>query len=417
MEIKDQIRQIAVAAKNALPVLAAASSAQKNAALLAAAEEIVKNKQKILQANERDLTSLRCSAPSPMRERMVLNDARVLAMADGLKKIAELTDPVGQILKTWAAPAGFTIEKVTVPLGVLCVIYESRPNVTADAAALCLKSGNTVILRGGADSFNSSFAIWQCLREGLKKANLPAECIQMVPVKDREAVGELLKLDDLIDVIIPRGGKSLIERLSKETRIPMFKHLAGVCHTFVEKSADIDMAAKVAVNAKMRRTSICGATETLLLDKNLPSESAKKVVDALIAAGCEVRGDAFVKTLNPKVKPAAEDDWGAEYLDAIINAKQVDGVKGAAAHIAKYGSAHTESIITSDGAAAEEFLNAVDSAVVMHNASTQFCDGGEFGFGGEIGISTGRLHARGPVALEQLVTFKYKVRGNGHVRK
>jgi len=415
--MNNQIREIALAAKNALPVLAAASAAQKNAALLAAADEIVQNKQKILQANERDLRSLKCSVPAPMRERMVLNEARVTAMADGLKKIAQLPDPVGQILKTWTAPAGFTIEKVTVPLGVLCVIYESRPNVTADAAALCLKSGNTVILRGGADAFNSSFAIWECLRDGLKKAGLPPECAQTVPDKSREAVGELLKLDDLIDVIIPRGGKSLIERLSKETKIPMFKHLAGVCHTFVEKNADAGMAAKVVVNAKMRRTSICGATETLLLDKNLPTESAKKVVDALINSGCEVRGDAFVQTLNPKVKPAAETDWGTEYLDAIINAGQVDGVAGAAAHIAKYGTAHTESIITSDAAAAEKFLNSVDSAVVMHNASTQFCDGGEFGFGGEIGISTGRLHARGPVALEQLVTFKYKVRGEGHVRK
>ncbi|MDR0292472.1 MAG: glutamate-5-semialdehyde dehydrogenase [Elusimicrobium sp.] len=417
MDIKEQVRELAAAAKNAFPVLAAAPRAQKDAALNFAAEEILKNKQKILEANERDLKSLTCSVPAPARERMTLTDTRVDAMADGLKQIAALEDPVGKILKSWTAPAGFKIEKASVPLGLLCVIYESRPNVTADAAALCIKSGNTVILRGGADAFNSSYAIWQCLREGLKKAGLPPECAQMVPSKSRDAVGELLKLDGLIDVIIPRGGKNLIERVSAETRIPTFKHLNGICHTFVEKNADIDMAAKVVVNAKMRRVSICGATETMLLDKTLPAGGAKKIVAALISAGCEVRGDAFVQTLNSEVKPAAEQDFGAEFLDAVISAKQVDGVKGAAEHIAKYGSSHTESIITGDAAAAEEFLNSVDSAVVMHNASTQFCDGGEFGFGGEIGIATGRLHARGPVALEQLVTFKYKVKGNGHTRK
>ncbi|MCL2888063.1 MAG: glutamate-5-semialdehyde dehydrogenase [Elusimicrobia bacterium] len=417
MNLQEEIRQIVVAAKNAFPVLAVAQRAQKDAALNFAAEEIIKNKQKILQANEQDLESLNCSVPAPVRERMTLTAARIDAMAESLKQIATLEDTVGKILKSWTAPAGFKIERVSVPLGVLCVIYESRPNVTADAAALCIKSGNAVILRGGADAFNSSYAIWQCLQEGLKRAGLPPECAQMVPSKSRDAVGELLKLDDLIDVIIPRGGKSLIERVSKETRIPTFKHLNGICHTFVEKNADIDMAAKVVVNAKMRRTSICGATETLLLDKALPEDSAKKIIDALIASGCEVRGDAFVQKLNPKVKPAAPTDFGTEFLDAIISAKQVDGVKGAAEHIAKYGSSHTESIITSDAKAAEEFLNSVDSAVVMHNASTQFCDGGEFGFGGEIGIATGRLHARGPVALEQLTTFKYKVKGEGHIRK
>lgn len=416
MNIAEEVLRVARAARAAQGALAAASTDTKNKAINFAAEEIEKNASAILKANEADLAALGPQTSAPMRERMTLNPARVQAMADGLKQVANLPDPVGKVLKSWTAPNGFKIEQVSTPIGVTCVIYESRPNVTADAAALCLKSGNAVILRGGADSFNSAYEIFKCIQTGLERAGLPKTGVQMVPFKSREAVGELLKLDTLIDVIIPRGGKSLIERISKESRIPLFKHLNGICHTYVHKDADIDMAVKLVLNAKLRRVSICGATETLLLDKDLSKENSKKIIDALISAGCEVRGDAFVQTLNDKAVPALEEDWSTEYLEAIISAKQVDGVKEAAKHIAKYGSEHTESIVTGSSSAAEEFLNLVDSAVVMHNVSTQFTDGGEFGFGGEIGISTGRLHARGPVALEQLTIFKYKVRGNGNTR-
>lgn len=416
MNIAEQIKKIVVRAREVQPLLAAASCKIKDDAINFAAEEIIKNKDFILKANASDLAALSDGVSAPMRDRLTLNSARIDAMAEGLNTVAALPDPVGRSLKSWRAPRGFNIEQVSTPIGVACVIYEARPNVTADAAALCLKAGNAVILRGGSDSLRSSLAILECMHKGFERAGLEKDCVQMVAVGSREAVGELLKLDAYIDVVIPRGGKSLIERISGESKIPLFKHLNGVCHTYVHKSAEIDMAVNVAINAKMRRTSICGATETLLLDKELDAGDAKKIIDAFIAAGCEVRGDAFVQALNSGVKPALEEDWSAEYLDAVISAKQVDGVKAAAAHIAKYGSSHTESIIASDAAAAEEFLNLVDSSVVMHNVSTQFCDGGEFGFGGEIGISTGRLHARGPVALEQLTIFKYKVRGDGNIR-
>ncbi len=416
MVLAEEIKNLVLSARAALSALATASALVKNNAINFAAEEIVAREAEILKANAEDLAALAEGTSAPMRERMTLNPARVLAMAEGLKTVALLPDPVGQTIKKWTAPNGFEIERVSTPIGLLCVIYESRPNVTADAAALCLKSGNAVILRGGSDSIKSSLAIFSCIQTGLERAGLPKDCAVMVPFKEREAVGELLKLDTLIDVVIPRGGKNLIERISKESNIPMFKHLNGICHTYVHQDANIDMAVKVVLNAKLRRVSICGATETLLLDSDLPKESAKKIVDALLEAGCEVRADAYTQSLNNKVTAALEEDWGTEYLDAIISVKRVSGVKEAAAHIARYGSSHTESIITEDSAAAEEFLNLVDSAVVMHNVSTQFCDGGEFGFGGEIGISTGKLHARGPVALEQLTTFKYKVRGNGNTR-
>ena len=337
-------------------------------------------------------------------------------MAKGLEDIATLPDPVGQEIARWQRPNGLDIARVRVPLGVIGVIYESRPNVTADAGGLCLKSGNATILRGGSESLKSSTAILECLHQGLVDAGLPEQCIQMVPTADRDAVGILFTMNDFIDVIVPRGGRSLIERAIAECRIPLFQHLEGLCHTYVDGAANLTMARKIVLNAKMRRTGICGATETLLVDRKVQATHLPALITDLLAAGCEVRGDATSQACDSRVFPAVEEDWRTEYLDAIISVKVVEGVREAIAHIGRYGSHHTDSIITDDPMVAAEFLANVDSAIVLHNASTQFADGGEFGMGAEIGISTGRLHARGPVGVEQLTTFKYIVRGAGQIR-
>jgi len=349
-------------------------------------------------------------------DRLMLDDKRIEAMAKGVEDIAALPDPVGRVLASFERPNGLKIERVATPLGVIGVIYESRPNVTADAGALCLKAGNAVILRGGSDSFHSSRAIHACLVEGLRAANLPEAAIQLVPVRDRTAVGEMLKgLGGNLDVIVPRGGKSLVARVQDEARVPVFAHLEGIVHVYVHSAADAQKAATIVRNAKLRRTGICGAAETLLVDKAAQAQLAP-LVKMLADAGCEVRGDEATRSIDARVKPASEDDWSTEYLDAIISVKVVDGLDAAMDHIEHYGSHHTDCIITEDKAAAERFLREVDSAIVLHNASTQFADGGEFGFGAEIGIATGRMHARGPVGVEQLTSFKYRVRGDGQTR-
>ncbi len=408
---------IGAAAKAAAAQLATVPSAAKNAALTAAARHIRDGHAVLLAANAKDLAAGREKGLSPaMLDRLALNDARIEAMARGLEEVAALPDPVGAIMAEWDRPNGLHIARVRVPLGVIGVIYESRPNVTADAGALCLKAGNAAILRGGSESFQSSAAIMECLAAGLSEAKLPAAAIQLVPTADRAAVGVMLTMTETIDVIVPRGGRSLIERITAESRIPLFKHLEGICHTYIDRAADLEKARKVTLNAKMRRTGICGATETLLIHKDVVATHLKPIADDLIAAGCELRGDERARKADGRIGPATEEDWSTEYLDAILSIAVVDSVDAAVAHIAKYGSEHTESIITEDDAAAERFLARVGSAIVMHNASTQFADGGEFGMGAEIGISTGKLHARGPVGVEQLTTFKYVVRGNGQVR-
>jgi glutamate-5-semialdehyde dehydrogenase len=341
----------------------------------------------------------------------------VAAIAGAIETVRDLADPVGSILESWTRPNGMTIERVRVPLGVVGIIYESRPNVTADAGALCLKAGNAAILRGGSDSHRSARAIHTALVTGLRDAGLPADSIQLIPTRDRAAVGFMLSgLDGNIDVIVPRGGKSLVARVQNEARVPVFAHLEGVCHVYVDKAADLGMAKAIVLNAKMRRTGVCGAAETLLVDRAAATTHLKPLVSMLIDAGCEVRGDDAVRKADPRAAPATEADWPTEYLDAILAAKVVDGVQGAIDHIERYGSHHTDAIVTADRAAAEKFLTEVDSAIVLHNASTQFADGGEFGFGAEIGIATGRLHARGPVGVEQLTSFKYRVRGTGQTR-
>ncbi|MGQ0677420.1 MAG: glutamate-5-semialdehyde dehydrogenase, partial [Rhodospirillales bacterium] len=353
---------------------------------------------------------------APLVERLSLDAQRVEAMARGVEEIAAFPDPVGTVLARWRRPNGLDISRVRVPLGVIGIVYESRPNVTADAGALCLRAGNAVILRGGSESFESSRAIARCLGEGLRAANLPEAAIQLVPTADRAAVGCMLTMPEFIDVIVPRGGRSLIERVTEESRIPVLAHLDGNCHVYVDGAADLGMARKIALNAKMRRTSICGAAETLLVDRRAAATHLKPLVRDLLDAGCEVRGDAAALKADPRVVPASEKDWDTEYLDAIIAVRVVEGVDGAIEHINRHGSHHTDSIVTQDGRAAERFMNEVDSGIVLHNASTQFADGGEFGMGAEIGISTGRLHARGPVGAEQLTSFKYLVRGTGQVR-
>ncbi|NWG25123.1 MAG: glutamate-5-semialdehyde dehydrogenase, partial [Pseudorhodoplanes sp.] len=365
-----------------------------------------------------DLAEAKASgATSAYLDRLALDERRVAAMADGLDMVATLDDPVGRVTESWTRPNGMTIERVRVPIGVVGIVYESRPNVTADAGALCLKAGNAAILRGGSDSLRSSRAIQSALADGLREAGLPEDAIQLVPVRDREAVGLMLRgLDGNIDVIVPRGGKSLVARVQDEARVPVFAHLEGVCHVYVDKAADLDMAKSIVLNAKMRRTGVCGSAETLLVDRAAAAKFLKPLVGMLIDAGCEVRGDEAVRAADARAKAATEDDWPTEYLDAIIAAKVVDGVDGAIAHIERYGSHHTDAIVTSDTNAAEKFLSEVDSAIVLHNASTQFADGGEFGFGAEIGIATGKLHARGPVGVDQLTSFKYRVRGTGQIR-
>ena len=405
-------------ALNAAAVLARATTEIKNDALMRAAAAIRAHRARILEANAHDVAAARAAGlGTALIDRLALDEGRIEAMVAGVAAVAALPDPVGTVAAEWLRPNGLRIQRVRVPLGVIGIIYESRPNVTADAGALCMKSGNAVILRGGTESQRSNAAVHDCLTEGLRGAGLPAECIQRVPTQERAAVGYLLAcMTDYLDVIVPRGGRSLVERVQKEARVPVIGHLDGNCHVYVDRDADVRMAETIALNAKMRRTGICGAAETLLIDRACVATHMVPVVRALLDAGCEVRGDATIQGADPRVRPASEDDWYTEYLDAIIAARVVDGVDGAIAHIARYGSAHTESIVTENEATAERFLQHVDSAIVLHNASTQFADGGEFGMGAEIGISTDRFHARGPVGVEQLTSYKYVVRGAGQIR-
>jgi len=398
-------------------VLALSPAAQRDAALAAMATSIRASEAGILAANAEDVAEAKAGATAAFIDRLALDGKRVAAMADGVEVVRKLADPVGAVMDSWTRPNGMTIERVRVPLGVVGVIYESRPNVTADAAVLCLKAGNAAILRGGSESFRSTRAIHAALTEGLRAVELPEDAIQLVPTRDRTAVGLMLAgLDGSLDVIVPRGGKGLVARVQAEARVPVFAHLEGVCHVYVDKAADLGMAKEIVLNAKLRRTGVCGAAETLLVDRAAAPAMLESLVAMLIDAGCEVRGDAAVQKADSRAKAATEDDWPAEYLDAIIAAKVVDGVDGAIAHIERYGSHHTDAIVTADWKAAEKFLREVDSAIVLHNASTQFADGGEFGFGAEIGIATGRMHARGPVGVEQLTTFKYRIRGTGQIR-
>ena len=405
-------------ARAAAHVLALAPAAQKDRALELMAAAIRAQKARILAANAEDIADARASSMSgALLDRLMLDAGRVEAMAAGIDAVRALHDPVGVITESWTRPNGMLIERVRVPLGVIGIVYESRPNVTADAGALCLKSGNAAILRGGSDSLRSSRAIVAALGEGLREAGLPEAAIQLVPTRDRAAVGLMLAgLNGAIDVIVPRGGNSLVARVQAEARVPVFAHLEGVCHVYVDKAASLEMAKKIVLNAKMRRTGVCGAAETLLVDRAAAATMLKPLVEMLIDAGCEIRGDKATQAVDNRVKPASEEDWSTEYLDAIIAAKVVDGVDAAIAHIERYGSHHTDAIVTEDKAAAEKFLAEVDSAIVLHNASTQFADGGEFGFGAEIGIATGRLHARGPVGVDQLTTFNYRIHGNGQIR-
>ncbi len=417
-DIAGVMRDIGARARAAARRLALASTADKDKALAAMADAVRAARRDILAANAEDIAEAKGrGATVAFVDRLMLDDKRVAAIADGLDVVAKLADPVGAVTESWTRPNGMRIERVRVPLGVIGIIYESRPNVTADAGSLGLKAGNAVILRGGSESFRSSRAIHAALTTGLRAAGLPEDAIQLVPTRDRAAVGLMLAgLDGAIDVIVPRGGKGLVARVQAEARVPVFAHLDGNCHVYVDKAADPAMAKTVVLNAKMRRTGVCGAAETLLVDRAAAKAQLKPLVTILLDAGCEVRGDRDTQAVDARVKPASEEDWGTEFLDAIIAAKVVDGVDDAIAHIERYGSHHTDAIITADKAAAEKFMREVDSAIVLHNASTQFADGGEFGFGAEIGIATGRMHARGPVGVEQLTTFKYRVLGSGQTR-
>jgi glutamate-5-semialdehyde dehydrogenase len=406
------------AAVDAARALSQATTAQKNAALTAAAAHIRSQAPAILAANKIDLQQAKDRGLSgAMLDRLLLDEKRVESMAKGIEDIIALADPIGVTTAEWTRPNGMRIQRVRVPLGVVGIIYESRPNVTADAGALCLKSGNAVILRGGSESTHSTRAIHECLIAGLRAAGLPVGAIQIVPTTDRAAVGYMLSsMNDYIDVVVPRGGKSLVARVQQEARVPVIGHLEGNCHVYVDREADVQMACDIVKNAKLRRTGICGSAETVLFDASGLTALAKPVLTTLLDAGCEVRGDETLQKLDARIKAATEDDWYTEYLDSIIAAKVVDGVAGAAAHIDKYGSAHTEAIVTANQATADRFLTLVDSAIVLHNASTQFADGGEFGMGAEIGISTDKFHARGPVGVEQLTSYKYVVRGSGQLR-
>jgi glutamate-5-semialdehyde dehydrogenase len=412
------MNDLAAHARAAARVLSLTSPEQKNRALAAMERAIRTHAPNILSANAEDVADVRAGgATDAFIDRLTLTQARVDAMADGVATVRDIADPVGVVTERWQRPNGMIIERVRVPLGVVGVIFESRPNVAADAGVLCLKSGNAVILRGGSDSFRSCRAIHECLVAGLREAGLPEAAITLVPTRDRAAVGLLLSgLGGGIDVIVPRGGKSLVARVEAEARVPVFAHLEGVNHVYVDHAADLEMAKSIVLNAKMRRTGVCGAAETLLIDRAGAANSARPLVKMLIDAGCEVRGDEAVQRVDARVKPASEEDWNAEYLDAIIAARLVDGVDGAIAHILKHGSHHTDAIVTEDSQAAQKFLKEVDSAIVLHNASTQFADGGEFGFGAEIGIATGRFHARGPVGVDQLTSFKYRIHGTGQTR-
>ncbi|BAM86453.1 gamma-glutamyl phosphate reductase [Bradyrhizobium oligotrophicum S58] len=411
------MNDLAQRARAAARVLSLAPAEQKNRALEAMERRIRVQADAIIAANAEDVAEAKAGGmTSSFLDRLTLTPARVAAMADGIAVVRGVADPVGVVTESWQRPNGMTIERVRVPLGVIAVIFESRPNVAADAGVLCLKSGNAVILRGGSDSFRSCRAIHQCMVEGLRESGLPEAAITLVPTRDRAAVGLLLSgLNGGVDVIVPRGGKSLVARVEAEARVPVFAHLEGVNHVYVDGAADLEMAKSIVLNAKMRRTGVCGAAETLLVDR-ASQDKIKPLVDMLIGAGCEVRGDDAVRAADARVKPASDEDWNTEYLDAIIAARVVDGVDGAIAHIHEHGSHHTDAIVTEDNAVADRFLNEVDSAIVLHNASTQFADGGEFGFGAEIGIATGKFHARGPVGVEQLTSFKYRIHGTGQTR-
>ena len=417
-DITNTLGEIGRSARAAARTMALASTAQKDRALEFMAAAIRAQSSCILAANADELAEARASGVSgAFLDRLMLDAARVEAIAAGVDMVRALKDPVGVVTESWTRPNGMTIERVRVPLGVIGIIYESRPNVTADAGALCLKSGNAAILRGGSDSLRSSRAILVTLAQGLREASLPEAAIQLIPTRDRAAVGLMLSgLDGNIDVIVPRGGKSLVARVQAEARIPVFAHLEGVCHVYVDEMASLDMAKNIVLNAKMRRTGVCGAAETLLVDRAGADKFLKPLVEMLIDAKCEIRGDRAALVVDKRVNPASEEDWSTEYLDAIIAVKVVDGVASAIEHIERYGSHHTDAIVTEDQSAADKFLREVDSAIVLHNASTQFADGGEFGFGAEIGIATGRLHARGPVGIDQLTTFKYRVHGSGQIR-
>ena len=412
------MRALGKAAKIASAELATSTSEQRDLALRSAALSLRSNKSEIQKANDNDMGDARGrKLGEAMLDRLMLDESRIESMAAALESIRELSDPIGVSTAEWERPNGLNIQRVTVPLGVIGIIYESRPNVTADAAALCLKSGNAVILRGGSESYHSNRAIYDCMREGLDAAGISTDAIQMVPTRDRSAVGYLLSsMAEWVDVVIPRGGKSLIKRVQDEARVPVIGHLEGICHVYLHSSADPDVASEVVLNAKMRRTGICGAAETVLVDASVADQLLPDVCTALTKTGCEIRGDEQVLKLVADAIPATEEDWSTEYLDSIVSIRVVENLDAAIEHIASYGSGHTESIIATDTVAAEQFLRRVDSAIVLHNASTQFADGGEFGMGAEIGIATGRVHARGPVGVEQLTSYKYVVRGSGQVR-
>jgi glutamate-5-semialdehyde dehydrogenase len=416
--LEEQMIAIGRAARVAAEALARVPADVKRRALEAAAAEIRRAKDAILTANAEDLAAAKDRGlSSAMLDRLALDEKRLEATAAGVEAIAAAEDPIGQVIAEWERPNGLKIARVRVPLGVIGIIYESRPNVTADAAALCVKSGNAVILRGGSEAARSNAAIHACLVRAFVASGLPETAVQLVPTQDREAVGIMLRdMAAYIDVIVPRGGKGLVARVQQDARVPVMSHLEGICHTYIHSGADLAMARRIAVNAKMRRTGICGATETILIDKGCAATHLKPIVADLIDAGCEVRGDAAVAAADPRVRPADEADWGKEFLDAIVAMRVVDGLDAALAHIRRYGSAHTEAIVTDDPEAAERFLNELDSAILLHNASTQFADGGEFGMGAEIGIATGKIHARGPVGAAELTSYKYQVRGNGQTR-
>lgn len=415
--IQDTLLEIGKRAKKSAARLALATREQKVEALYAIGDAIQKSADEILAANRLDVsTSRRFEASPAFIDRLSINDARIKSMIKGLHSIAEQPDPVGKTLATMERPNGLRIERISVPIGVIGVIYESRPNVTVDAAGLCLMSGNAVILRGGSESFQTSAALVNAIHNGLRMSELPEDCVQMIPTPDRLAITEMLKLDQYIDVIVPRGGPRLIERISAESRIPLFKHLAGLCHTYIHKEADKEMALNILLNAKMRRPGICGATETLLIDEKIAASFLPDIFQKLQEVGCEIRAEHPIAIQYPNIKTANLEDFDTEYLDAIISVKVVPGIDTAIQHIQKHGTQHTEAIITNNMEAANKFMREIDSAIVMHNTSTQFADGGEFGMGAEIGIATGKLHARGPVGVEQLTTFKYLVHGSGQIR-
>jgi glutamate-5-semialdehyde dehydrogenase len=415
--LETEMQAIGADARAAAEVLATTPAETKTRALLAAAEALRADMPSILAANRQDLAAAEARGiGAALLDRLELTEARIEAMAKGIEEIAGQEDPVGRVLASWERPNGLKIERVSVPLGVVGIVYESRPNVTADAGALCLKAGNAAILRGGSESFHSSGAILAALHKGLAAAGLPEACLQRPPSTDRAAVGMLLRMHGVVDVIVPRGGKGLIERVLEEARVPVLAHLEGNNHLYLHAGADPRKALEITLNAKMRRTSICGAAETLLVDRSVAEALLPPILDALAEQGCELRGDAAVQRLDSRVKPATEADWDTEFLDAILAIKTVEGLDAALAHIARHGSHHTDAIVTEDAEAAEAFLDRVDSAIVLHNASTQFADGGEFGMGAEIGIATGRLHARGPVGANELTSYKYRVRGQGQTR-